>query len=128
MHPNRQSGFTEYIRYNLFGLFRFDSVENIKSALNPQPVCQHYDIMTLLIFQEPIEEVQDQNRQLSEQVDELRRTLEYVSEQNERLAQLVTAIAENQGMALEPTMSLHSSVDPDRTTRDRSISVPLSEI
>lgn len=85
--------------------------------------------MTLMIFQEPIEEVQDQNRQLSEQVDELRRTLEYVTEQNERLAQLVTAIAENQGMALEPTMSIHSSsVDPDRTARDRSVSVPLSEM
>lgn len=85
--------------------------------------------MTLMIYQEPIEEVQDQNRQLSEQVDELRRTLEHVSEQNERLAQLIIAIAENQGMALEPTMSVHSlSVDPDRTSRDRSVSVPLSEI
>lgn len=45
MYPNRQSGFMGHIRYNLFGLFRFDSVENIKSALNPQPVCQHYDII-----------------------------------------------------------------------------------
>ncbi|XP_019851378.1 PREDICTED: transient receptor potential cation channel subfamily A member 1 homolog [Amphimedon queenslandica] len=118
IYPNRKLGFIKHLLYNVLGVFRFDSAENIKNALNAPPA--------------PIEEVQQQNQALARRVDDLCSSVETLSEQNERLLAVVSALAESQGVAsnvsgIPPSSPAHSlKPAPGSTSRGRSPSA-LSE-
>uniref|UniRef100_A0A1X7V085 Ion transport domain-containing protein n=1 Tax=Amphimedon queenslandica TaxID=400682 RepID=A0A1X7V085_AMPQE len=118
IYPNKKLGFIKHLLYNVLGVLRPDSAENIKNALNAPPA--------------PIEEVQQQNQALVRRVDDLCSSVETLSEQNERLLAVVSALAESQGVAshfprIPPSSPAHSlKPAPGSTSRGRSPSA-LSE-
>jgi transient receptor potential cation channel subfamily A protein 1 len=87
--PNRKLKFFDFIRYRILGVFRFDSDQNINQYIHPIPT--------------PLEQMKKQNEFLSDKVENLKKTMNTLIDQNEKMMATITMIAEGQGMIVEST-------------------------